>query len=374
MGTSKAGYDLIKEFEGCYLNAYLDPVGIWTIGWGTITLNNRPVRKGDSITQKLADELLQAEVEGFEKDVNSIVEVPVTQSQYDALVSFAYNLGAGNLVKIAKLLNAGDVQGAADKILQFDHGEINGELVKIAGLTRRRIAEREMFLSDIKPAPQKPLSEPTWFDVQRSISNYVVVTGYAGEKPVAQITTRSSLSLAKWLLDYADRDILVAPPEKPIPRIDVPKQKSINQKLLEYCTDKDNYFNVANEVLKFYPDGTSNGCAAYCSQFLRDIGVPVPIKLNADGWNISLIAQSLAEWLLENGWQKIAVKNIMPGDVCVTNDDPQYPGFAAHIFIVTTPVDNTGFALAVDNNSLNYKRNITALGPKTPTRYALRAL
>lgn len=177
MKTSKAGYDLIQHFEGYHrarpngdAEAYLDPVGIWTIGWGSIRINDRPVRRGDVITRKLADEILRAEVEGFEKDVLALVKVTLTQPRFDALVSFCYNVGAGEDgfagSTARRMLNEGDFQGCADQLLRWNKGTVNGQLVELPGLTRRRKAERELFLSkasdaDESPAPEAPPSEPS---------------------------------------------------------------------------------------------------------------------------------------------------------------------------------------------------------------------
>jgi GH24 family phage-related lysozyme (muramidase) len=128
------------------------------------------VRRGDVITRKLADELLRAEVEGFEKDVLALVKVTLTQPRFDALVSFCYNVGAGEDgfagSTARRMLNEGDFQGCADQLLRWNKGTVNGQLVELPGLTRRRKAERELFLSkasdaDESPAPEAPPSEPS---------------------------------------------------------------------------------------------------------------------------------------------------------------------------------------------------------------------
>ncbi len=170
MKTNKAGFDLIKEFEGYHkalpngdAEAYIDPVGIWTIGWGSIMLNGRPVRRGDVISRKLADELLEAEVAGFEKDVERLVKVELNENQHAALVSLCYNIGAGAFAgsTARRLLNAGDYRGCAEAFLMWNKGTINGQLTELAGLTRRRKAERDLFLRDVSiPAPQTPIDAP----------------------------------------------------------------------------------------------------------------------------------------------------------------------------------------------------------------------
>jgi lysozyme len=170
MKTNKAGFDLIKEFEGYHrelpngdAEAYIDPVGVWTVGWGSIMLNGRPVRRGDVISRKLAQELLEAEVAGFEKDIERLVKVELNENQHAALVSLCYNIGAGAFAgsTARRLLNAGDYRGCAEAFLMWNKGTINGQLTELAGLTRRRKAERELFLRAVSiPAPQTPIDAP----------------------------------------------------------------------------------------------------------------------------------------------------------------------------------------------------------------------
>jgi len=139
MHTSQKGLDLIKSFEGLRLSAYKDVVGVVTIGYGTTS----GVKMGDTITKERAEQLLREDVERFEQQVLRLVRVPLSQGQHDALVSFVYNLGAGNLSNstLLRLLNAGDYAGAA---AQFDRWNKAGGKV-LSGLVRRRAAERALF-------------------------------------------------------------------------------------------------------------------------------------------------------------------------------------------------------------------------------------
>ena len=139
MHTSQKGLDLIKSFEGLRLSAYKDVVGVVTIGYGTTT----GVKMGDTITKERAEELLREDVKRFEGYVDRLVKVPLTQGQHDALVSFVYNLGPGALEKSTLLdqLNRGDYDSAAE---QFDRWVFAGGQ-KLAGLVRRRAAERALF-------------------------------------------------------------------------------------------------------------------------------------------------------------------------------------------------------------------------------------
>ena len=145
MRTAQPGLDLIKGFESLRLDAYQDSVGIITIGYGTIRINGERIQPGATITEDEANQLLADEVSYFEKIVNSCVTVPLTQNQFDALICFVYNLGEGNLRSstLLRKLNAGDYTGASKEFVRWNRA--GG--VELAGLTRRRTAERDLFLT-----------------------------------------------------------------------------------------------------------------------------------------------------------------------------------------------------------------------------------
>ncbi len=143
--TGEKGLALIKQFEGLRLDAYICPAGVPTIGYGTTKVNGQAVKVPSTITESQANDYLKSDVKTFEQAVNSAVTVPVTQNQFDALVSFTYNLGPGNLRSstLLKKLNAKDYAGAADEFPKWNKS--GGK--ELAGLTRRRNAERDLFLS-----------------------------------------------------------------------------------------------------------------------------------------------------------------------------------------------------------------------------------
>ncbi|WP_279204570.1 lysozyme [Obesumbacterium proteus] len=146
MRASENGIRLIKQFEGCRLTAYQDSVGVWTIGYGwTQPVDGKPVGEGVTITQQKANQLLTEGVAQFEKGVNSLVTVSLNQNQFDALVDFVYNLGVNALKgsTLLKKLNAGDYAGAANEFTKWN--KAGGK--ELAGLTRRREAEKSLFLS-----------------------------------------------------------------------------------------------------------------------------------------------------------------------------------------------------------------------------------
>ncbi|KVJ11159.1 lysozyme [Enterobacter asburiae] len=146
MQTSEKGIALIKQFEGCKLTAYQDSVGVWTIGYGwTQPVDGKPIGAGMTIKQETAERLLKTGLVSYESDVSRLVKVGLTQGQFDALVSFTYNLGVRSLSTstLLRKLNAGDYAGAADEFLRWN--KAGGKVLN--GLTRRREAERALFLS-----------------------------------------------------------------------------------------------------------------------------------------------------------------------------------------------------------------------------------
>ena len=142
MKISQRGIDLIKKWEGFKDKAYLCSANVWTIGYGTTRwLNGNPVKQGDTITRSLAGQLLLTDIERFSNQVLRLVQIPLTQPQFDALVSFTYNLGGGALERstLLKKLNKRDYKGAAK---QFDvwvkARNRSGKLITVEGLKNRR--------------------------------------------------------------------------------------------------------------------------------------------------------------------------------------------------------------------------------------------
>lgn len=154
LGTQ--GEKLIKYFEKCRLTAYQDSKGVWTIGWGnTVYEDGKPVKKGDVITQQRADALFASIKKRFVADVNKLTaNVKLKQQQFDALVSFAYNVGSD-------MNNNGIAEGLGDStllkvvkanpkdpsvVVEFLKWNMSGGKV-LAGLTRRRKAEAYLYMS-----------------------------------------------------------------------------------------------------------------------------------------------------------------------------------------------------------------------------------
>lgn len=168
MKTNQAGIDLIKSFEGLMdgnpatinLDPYLCPAGYWTVGWGHV-LRDRAGRmiKGKEnehlarhwcptgLTKEKCEILLKMDLPEYEKDVQRLITVKLNENQFSALVSFTFNLGEGNLEKstLRAKLNQGNYLEAADEFEKWIMA--NGR--KLAGLERRRKAEKELFLKPI---------------------------------------------------------------------------------------------------------------------------------------------------------------------------------------------------------------------------------
>lgn len=143
---STDGTKLIASFEGLKLTAYLCPAKFWTIGLGTTVYPNyQPVKKGDTCTKEQALQYKAHDLRRFEKCVNELVNVPLNQNQFDALVSLAYNIGSSAFKDstLLKKLNASDYRGAADQFLVWNKSR--GKMLN--GLVNRRAAERSLFLS-----------------------------------------------------------------------------------------------------------------------------------------------------------------------------------------------------------------------------------
>ena len=147
MKVNNKGIALIKSFEGCLLNAYLDSVRVPTIGYGaTYYQNGTKVKIGDRITQEQANDLLEFHIQDFAKGVARLVTSEINENQFSALVSFAFNLGVGNLKKSTLLrkvnINPNDVS-IEQEFLKWN--KAGGKV--LSGLTRRRKAESNLYFS-----------------------------------------------------------------------------------------------------------------------------------------------------------------------------------------------------------------------------------
>jgi len=177
MRTSENGIELIKTYEGLELTAYQDIAGIWTIGYGH---TGPDVRPGMMISERDAEDLLRQDLVAREDTVENAVAVPMNQNEFDALVSFEFNTGGLRTSTALKRLNRGDRAGAADALTWWNKATVAGVLREVLGLTRRRAAERALFLtpvnddhakphheSNVRPAPEQPLFSRVMCQIKR---------------------------------------------------------------------------------------------------------------------------------------------------------------------------------------------------------------
>lgn len=148
--TSESGVELIKRFEGLELEAYQDIAGVWTIGYGH---TGPDVQPGMRISEREAEALLRRDLKPREDAVERLTSVPLNQNEFDALVSFVYNVGveAYRRSTARRRLNGGDRIGAADALTWWNKATVGGVLREVMGLTRRRAAERALFLTPVNP-------------------------------------------------------------------------------------------------------------------------------------------------------------------------------------------------------------------------------
>jgi len=177
MKTSQNGRNLIESFEGLILQSYDDyndhivhsgdtVHGTLTIGYGHTNAAGPPhINIGDVFTQTQADETLSNDLHKVESQVESLVKAPLNQNQYDALISFQYNTGALGHSSILTVLNEKDYDTAADRLLLYDKQTIHGVAHVVAGLVRRRQAERTLFLKPITSASTTSQPVPTSWNI-----------------------------------------------------------------------------------------------------------------------------------------------------------------------------------------------------------------
>jgi len=145
---AKRGRDLILSSEGLRLESYQDSAGVWTIGYGTISLNGSPVISDMIINKLVASALFEGKVQEYLDFIDKCVRITLNQNQIDALASFTYNLGKGALLN-SSLLTAINNKMIINEDLftRWNKAHVNGELVELPGLTKRRKAEYELFMS-----------------------------------------------------------------------------------------------------------------------------------------------------------------------------------------------------------------------------------
>lgn len=192
MEISPNGLALIERYEGLILQSYDDANdhivpeggssrGTLTIGYGHTSAAGAPkVIAGMKITKEQANNILASDLQKVEADVSRLVKVSVNQNEFDALVSFHFNTGSLGKSTTLKKLNAGDRKGAADALMMYTRGRVNGQLVPMKGLVTRRTEEKALFL---KPSTSVPTSttvgnSPTTTAAGGAVAGGVVMYSY----------------------------------------------------------------------------------------------------------------------------------------------------------------------------------------------------
>lgn len=207
--VSEDGLNLVKKFEGLHkvtqegdVRAYRCPAGKWTVGYG----HTRGVKSGMRATVAQCNEMLIADLHEAGNAVRRYVNVPLSQNQYDALVSFVFNLGEGNFKSstLLKRLNQGRYEEVPAQIMRWNKARVDGAVTELRGLTRRRTAEAALFAMDAPLADdggdmmiQKPTQEATKPLVK---SKTMAGAGVAGLATVAQ----EAATKLEGLIAYSD--------------------------------------------------------------------------------------------------------------------------------------------------------------------------
>ena len=208
MKMSANGRALLMQREGFRLRAYKDSVGVWTIGVGHTSMAGPPlVQPGMTITREQAENILTRDLHLFEGAVNDSVRVPLTQGQFDALVSLAFNIGTMGIRKstVIRRLNAGNYRGAADAFLMWN---------KPAVLTGRRKSERAQFLAAtpggatgapvrFMAADDLPEGENVSAAYLRAAGSRIIAASDGIKKAAATIGIGDALATASQVRDYA---------------------------------------------------------------------------------------------------------------------------------------------------------------------------
>jgi lysozyme len=147
--VSKFAINLIKEFEGFKDYAYIDTDGTPVIGYGLSRIGGLPVQIGDRISPTQADAALNAHLREIDRELDEVIKVDLSDRQLSAVISLAYNVGVDGIKSstLVEKINAEDYVGAADEFLRWDKANMQGVLLQMPGLTRRRAAERQLFLT-----------------------------------------------------------------------------------------------------------------------------------------------------------------------------------------------------------------------------------
>lgn len=147
---SKSAINIIKEFEGFKTQAYIDTDGTPVIGYGLSRIKGKPVQIGDRISVTDANSALHSQLQVIQEELDKAITVDLSDRQLGAIASLSFNAGVNQIKNstLVRKINGGDYGGAANEFLRWDKANVRGKLVQLPGLTRRRQAEKQLFLQD----------------------------------------------------------------------------------------------------------------------------------------------------------------------------------------------------------------------------------
>lgn len=260
--------------------------------------------------------------------------------------------------------------------------------VGCAAILKTLIEMGEVNLQGEVPVPTVPAGKVTWYEANRNDKGDTIIIGMAGDKAISLLTTNDSSVIVEYLTENGVHDLRVAPAGKAIPHMPgsgtgpvvAPSPVAvINAKLDAFYKAKANYDAVYANVMRWF--GTlKNACCAFQSSAMRMCGVNIPLHFMVRGEDSSLVTLPLSLYIQENlGWKKITNQDdLLPGDVCFTEDDADWPGYPSHVFQFSSwSFKSRGVAWVIDNQGPLHERNINEGGGGfnfTPFAYALRAV
>ena len=317
---------MIESFEGCLLKASNKLDGVWTIGYGqTGRYYGKRVRKGMTTTKALAHAWLRDHsIKTYEDAVTQAVKVPLNQNQFDALASFAYNVGVGALKQSTALrkLNAGDYAGAADALTMWTR--CNGEV--LPGLVRRRKEERALFLTPVTQAKTTNtdlLHKGDRGDDVKLLQHRLNILGWQlTEDGIWGVQTDSAVRGYQYKAGLTVDGIVGAKTKAALIRDAIlARAAEIGAYMVKHkwhYQDKTyrakSTFNATKALSK-----PGSSCSHYVSWILQDVGLLVAGKrVSHDGGKVTGTGNLLGCQVIQAGgktWDKLA--DLRPGDVCV---------------------------------------------------------
>lgn len=326
MKISEKGLSMIERFEGCLLKASNKLDGVWTIGYGqTGSYYGKRVRRGMTTTKALAHAWLRDHsIKTYETAVAKAVKVPINQNQFDALVSFAYNVGVGALKQSTALrkLNAGDYAGAADALTMWT--KCNGKV--LAGLVRRRKEERALFLTPVTQAKTTNtdlLRKGDRGDDVKLLQHRLNLLGWQlTEDGIWGVQTDSAVRGYQYRAGLTVDGIVGAKTRAALIRDAILARAA---EMGAYMVKHKWHYQDKTHRAKSTFDATRKlehpgaTCSHYVSWILQDVGLLVAGKrISHDGGKVTGTGNLLGCQVIQAGgktWDKLS--DLRPGDVCV---------------------------------------------------------